>query len=146
MKYNSVRVAVCSVLLMGSLFCFSGNGLAQQSALPPQLQSQVDVILLLENDNNALDLVRLLIQDNEEHRAEIAQAASELRPDLAALITAMLDNGSAASLDSRNCPSSATGQALSGCSREGPVASRRVAFSAILPQTLENPSVVSPSQ
>jgi hypothetical protein len=123
-----------------------GIGAAQEIGLPPDVRAQVDTILVIQDDNNALDLVRALIGDSPEHKIEIAEAAAGLRPDLADLIMAMLVDIRTASTDFPACPPRQTGEAFLDCLPDQPVKKAPARISTVLLDTLENPNFVSPSR
>lgn len=140
------RASTAVMFGVAGILAIIGIGAAQEIGLPPEIQAQVDTIPLVQNDDNALDLIRGLIGDNPEHGIEIAEAAAGLRPDLVDLVMNMLPNITTVSMDFPACPPEQTGEAFLDCLPDQPVKKGPSRISTVLLDTLENPNVVSQSQ
>lgn len=124
---------------------FAGTGLAHETGPQPELQTQIDMIPLVQDNNNALDTIRELIGNSSEHEIEIAEVAAGLLPDLADLIVNMLANTKTVNTGFPAYPPEQTGKALWDYLSDRHVKKRPSKISIILLDTLENPNVASTS-
>lgn len=146
MKHVAKRASAVTFLSLTVLLWLAGPSLAQKQVLPPEIQAHVDMVLVVEDADNAVELVRILSEDNPQFAMEIAAAAAELRPELADEFMALTTASAPTNVDLPQCPPGQTGDAFLDCLPQKPVPAQAVALSDTLLETLENPNVVSPSQ
>lgn len=148
MNFIAKRVVAAAFVAIAGLLCVAGPGMAQKAPLSPEIQGHVDMVLVVENADNALELISALIKDNPAYAVEIATAAAKLRPELAGEFMALLTTTAPTNAAPTNAAPTNAGLPECGpsCLPEQGGPAQPVALSATLLETMENPSVVSQSQ